>query len=209
MAAAAPPASPPAASPRAPAPACGSVGGGISAASLARYAAARVGNGSDDPRDFMREPDYVATADVEDIYARWDAAVPPDVAAALEPWVLELVAKAPGACCACGSRQRHCKGALTRRAASERELQACMTALRRATKRSPQKSALTSVYLAMVAAGRVPPQPQLRALLVKKGSKSQSGVLVRILFSFVFSAVFDAARMFAGDHGFDVAFSGG
>jgi hypothetical protein len=72
-------------------------GGGLSAASLARYAAARVGNGSDDPRDFMREPDYVATADVEDIYARWDAAVPPDVAEALEPWVLQLVAKAPGA----------------------------------------------------------------------------------------------------------------
>jgi hypothetical protein len=54
-----------------------------------------------------------------------------------------------------------------------------MAALRRATKRSPQKSALTSVYLAMVAAGRVAPQPQLRALLVKKSSKSQSGVLVR------------------------------
>lgn len=81
-----------------PASGCvGGSGGGISAASLARYAAARVGTGSDDPRDFMREPDYVATADVEDIYARWDAAVPPDVAEALEPWVLELVAKAPGA----------------------------------------------------------------------------------------------------------------
>ena len=53
-----------------------------------------------------------------------------------------------------------------------------MTALRRATKRCPQKSALTSVYLSMVASGRVPPQPQLRALLVKKSSKSQSGVLV-------------------------------
>ena len=86
----------PAAPPR-PAAACGGGGGGISAASLARYAAARVGNGSDDPRDFMREPDYVATSDVEDIYARWDAAVPPDVAAALEPWVHELVAKAPSA----------------------------------------------------------------------------------------------------------------
>lgn len=54
-----------------------------------------------------------------------------------------------------------------------------MTSLRRSTKRCPQKSALTSVYLSMVAAGRVPPQPQLRALLVKKSSKSQSGVLVR------------------------------
>ena len=96
-AATAPPANPPA--PVRPASGCvGGSGGGISAASLARYAAARVGNGSDDPRDFMREPDYVATADVEDIYARWDAAVPPDVAAALEPWVIELVAKAPSAC---------------------------------------------------------------------------------------------------------------
>ena len=55
-----------------------------------------------------------------------------------------------------------------------------MAALRRATKLTPQKSALTSVYLAMVAAGRLQPQPQLRALLVKKSSKSQSGVLVRL-----------------------------
>ena len=54
-----------------------------------------------------------------------------------------------------------------------------MTALRRATKLTPQKSALTSVYLSMVAAKRVAPQPLLRALLVKKSSKSQSGVLVR------------------------------
>lgn len=98
MAAACPPAAPAAPPPVRPASGCvGGSGGGLSAASLARYAAARVGNGSDDPRDFMREPDYVATADVEDIYARWDAAVPPDVAEALEPWVLQLVAKAPGA----------------------------------------------------------------------------------------------------------------
>ena len=54
-----------------------------------------------------------------------------------------------------------------------------MTALRRATKLTPQKSALTSVYLSMVAARRVAPQPLLRSLLVKKSSKSQSGVLVR------------------------------
>ena len=94
-----------------PAAACGGGGGGsggISAASLARYAEARVGKGSDDPRCFMREPDYVATSDVEDIYARWDAAVPPDVAAALEPWIDELVAKAPSA----WRRRAACAGAL-------------------------------------------------------------------------------------------------
>jgi hypothetical protein len=64
-------------------------------------------------------------------------------------------------------------------AATERELIAAMTALRRATKISPQKSQLTFVYLSMVATGAVPPCPSLRALLVKKSSKSQSGVLVR------------------------------
>jgi hypothetical protein len=64
-------------------------------------------------------------------------------------------------------------------AATERELIAAMTALRRATKISPQKSQLTFVYLSMVASGAVPPCPSLRALLVKKQSKSQSGVLVR------------------------------
>ena len=87
-----------------------------------------------------------------------------------------------------------------------------MAALRRATKRSPQKSALTSVYLAMVAAGRVAPQPQLRALLVKKSSKSQSGVLVRSLHAScvallrLLSHVLTLPRL-SGDHGADVTVS--
>ena len=54
-----------------------------------------------------------------------------------------------------------------------------MTALRRSTKCTPAKAQLTAVYVAMVARGEVPPSPSLRALLVKKQSKSQSGVLVR------------------------------
>lgn len=98
------------------------------------------------------------TTELEDIYSRWDALVPPDLVAPLEAWVLELVARRPS---------------------SERELQACMTALRRATKVTPQKSQVTAVYLAMLAAGRVEACPELRSLLVKKSSKSQSGVLVR------------------------------
>ena len=54
-----------------------------------------------------------------------------------------------------------------------------MTALRRETHVAPQKSQLTYVYLSMVASGDVEPCAPLRALLVKKSSKSQSGVLVR------------------------------
>ena len=69
---------------------------------------------------------------------------------------------------------------LRARAATEKELQAAMTALRRKTKVTPQKAQLTAVYMSMLAAGRVPPSPALRALLVKKQSKSQSGVLVRL-----------------------------
>jgi hypothetical protein len=104
-------------------------------------------------------------------------------------------------------------------AATERELIAAMTALRRATKISPQKSQLTFVYLSMVATGAVPPCPSLRALLVKKSSKSQSGVLVRLR-AFMPKTLrggctprgrtLTALRpSFSGHHGADVAVPGG
>jgi hypothetical protein len=54
-----------------------------------------------DPRDFQRDPDYVPTDNIEDIYARWDALVPPELAEPLREWVHELVRRAPSAFCRC------------------------------------------------------------------------------------------------------------
>lgn len=45
---------------------------------------------------------------------------------------------------------------------------------------TPQKSQLLHVYATLLARGAVGPHPALQQLLVKKSSKSQSGVLVRL-----------------------------
>ena len=63
-------------------------------------------------------------------------------------------------------------------AESERALQTAFTTLRKATRIAPQKSQVMMVYLQMVSAGEVQPCRELQALLVKKPSKSESGVLV-------------------------------
>lgn len=44
---------------------------------------------------------------------------------------------------------------------------------------TPQKAQLLAVYQSLVATGKLQACPELHALLVKKSSKSQSGVLVR------------------------------
>lgn len=62
---------------------------------------------------------------------------------------------------------------------TERELQTAFAALRRATNVTPQKAQLLAIYHSLLAQGALQPCPDLQALLVKKSSKSQSGVLVR------------------------------
>ena len=62
---------------------------------------------------------------------------------------------------------------------TERELQTAFAALRRATSVTPQKAQLLAVYHSLLAPGELQASPDLQALLVKKSSKSQSGVLVR------------------------------
>lgn len=111
-----------------------------------------------DPRDFMGEPSYTTYKDVEELYARVDALVPADLVATLRHWVLELLRERPG---------------------TERALQASFARLRRETKVTPHKNQLTAVLAQMTAGGEVPHTPWLQALLVKKSSKSQSGVLAR------------------------------
>ncbi len=51
-----------------------------------------------DPRDFMREPDYVPTSNIEDIYKRWDELVPPELEETLAEWIHELLRLQPRAC---------------------------------------------------------------------------------------------------------------
>ncbi len=88
---AAPIAAAPAAPPSAASPSAATTSA-LRAAVAAAHACARV-----DPRDFMREPDYVPTTAVEDIYRRWDSLVPAELREPLETWVHELVRRAPGA----------------------------------------------------------------------------------------------------------------
>jgi hypothetical protein len=45
----------------------------------------------DDPRDFIRDPDYTPTTNIEDIYRRWDELVPPALLPTLCYWVTELL----------------------------------------------------------------------------------------------------------------------
>lgn len=66
--------------------------------------------GVDDPRNYMREPDYVPTTNVEDIYRRWDEIVPPDLEPVLQRWVHDLVQAKPRALLApARGSGRHCR----------------------------------------------------------------------------------------------------
>ena len=102
---------------------------------------------------------YVANTDVEDIHRRVDGLVTPTELPTIEAVVRELVGAVP---------------AVT----DEPSLQ---KALRRSAKRhgvSPRKSQLLHVYSTLVASAILPEHPGLRHALVKKHSKSESGVLV-------------------------------
>ena len=102
---------------------------------------------------------YVANADIEDIHRRVDGLVPPSELPVIEAVVRELASAAPAI-------------------ADEPSLQ---KALRRSSQQHgvvPRKSQLLHVYSTLVSSGCLSETPGLRRALIKKHSKSESGVLV-------------------------------
>eukprot|EP01052_Picozoa_sp_SAG31_P018802 SAG31_NODE_1347_length_8693_cov_32.744938_1_plen_358_part_00 len=93
---------------------------------------------------------------LEDIYGRWDRLVAEERRPVLEAIVKEL----------------HAKGV-----SSERELSAALNAARKLHHMTPRKSELLQVYLSLVARRELK-GGRLRQALIKKHSKSESGVLV-------------------------------
>ena len=111
-----------------------------------------------DPKSYKHGPGYVVTQDIEDIYARMDgAAGPPDQLPIIEGFMRTVFARAPS---------------------TEKELLSAMSAARKQHKMMPRRSQLLSVLTKLRSEIDKVQFQELRSLLVKKASKSQSGVLV-------------------------------
>ena len=100
---------------------------------------------------------YRLNADVEDIYAQWDALVPPEQLAVLEAVVRDLLVDPP---------------------TTPRELEQQLCAIRKRNHLSFRKAQLLHAYRSLIGRGEAESSPVMLQLLVKKSSKSQSGVLV-------------------------------
>eukprot|EP00965_Chrysotila_dentata_P036621 1219028-Pleurochrysis_carterae.AAC.6 len=111
----------------------------------------------DDPQIYKSQKFFRSNKDVEDIYKQWDALVSEQELADLSEIVQGLVDNPPS---------------------SPRELESALLAERKKRHCSFRKAQLLHVYMALVARGDIAPSPSLQRLLVKKSSKSQSGVLV-------------------------------
>ena len=111
----------------------------------------------DDPLRYRHGSGYVVTADIEDIYARWDDDTGP--IEATEGFVQQLLEYAPS---------------------DEKELQSAMSAARKTWRLMPRRSQLLNVLpnIRLQAVSDPAAVRELKRLLVKKASKSQSGVLV-------------------------------
>ena len=98
---------------------------------------------SADPAAYQRGGEYTVNTDVEDIYQRWDRAVPPEELPAYQEMAAFLVAEAPR---------------------TEKELAAAVIRMRRQFKAAPKRSQLNQALATLEAAGRVEPQPELHQL---------------------------------------------
>jgi len=113
----------------------------------------------DDPNRYKSTRFHQFNADVEDIYQQWDELVTGEELEEFSAIVLELAADPP---------------------ADARVLEAELMRHRKKMRRAVtfRKAQLLHAYHSLVARGAMAACPQLQQLLVKKSSKSQSGVLV-------------------------------
>eukprot|EP00308_Calcidiscus_leptoporus_P021320 CAMPEP_0119361664 /NCGR_PEP_ID=MMETSP1334-20130426/8920_1 /TAXON_ID=127549 /ORGANISM="Calcidiscus leptoporus, Strain RCC1130" /LENGTH=662 /DNA_ID=CAMNT_0007376737 /DNA_START=32 /DNA_END=2020 /DNA_ORIENTATION=+ len=111
----------------------------------------------ENPELYKSQKFFRKNNDVEDIYKHWDALVSEDELHVLTDIVHEIAASPP---------------------TSARELEAALLAQRKKRHVSFRKAQLLYVYNSLISRGELTERPLLQRLLVKKSSKSQSGVLV-------------------------------
>ena len=121
--------------------------------------AARVADGAslEAPDTFKTNKHYAVNADVEDIYKRWDAQVTPEELPVYTTIVRALLGAG---------------------VSDERSLQRVINEQRKALRMTPRKSKLLHTYQMLVREGEAERSPALEKALIKKSSKSESGVLV-------------------------------
>ena len=111
----------------------------------------------DDPEYYKHHRHDRSNTDVEDIYRHWDSLVAESDLPVLSSIVTELAADPPN---------------------TERALEQALIQQRKRRKCAFRKAQLLYAYQRLVGEGTMEACPQLASLLVKKSSKSQSGVLV-------------------------------
>ena len=131
---------------------------------------------ADDPERYKNLRFYSANNDLEDIYRAWDALVSAEELPMLEEIVRSLAADVP-----------------VDARAFEREL----LRFRKAFKKSFRKASLLHVYHRLVGLGEIEASDDLARLLVKKSSKSQSGVLVITVLTSPYPVVDGKAQKFS------------
>jgi hypothetical protein len=121
--------------------------------------AARVADGQslEAPDTFKTNPVYKVTKDIEEIYQRWDSQVSAEEMGVYEQLVRALV-------------EAEVK--------TERSFQQVINYHRKLLHMTPRKSKLLHVYNVLAAEGSIEKSEALRKCMVKKSSKSSSGVLV-------------------------------
>tara|TARA_B110001452_G_scaffold69458_1_gene56030 strand:+ start:2274 stop:4409 length:2136 start_codon:yes stop_codon:yes gene_type:complete len=111
----------------------------------------------DDPEYYKHHRHDRSNTDVEDIYRHWDSLVADSDLPVLSSIITELAADPPS---------------------TERQLEQALIQQRKRRKCAFRKAQLLYAYQRLVGQGTLDACPQLASLLVKKSSKSQSGVLV-------------------------------
>ena len=131
---------------------------------------------SSDPDFYKNMRFYSVNNDLEDIYRQWDSIVSPEEEPMLTEIVNALVANVPE---------------------DGRALERELLAQRKRLRASFRKSSLLHVYHMLVGRGELAPCEPVAKLLVKKSSKSQSGVLVITVLTSPYPVVDGKAQKFS------------
>eukprot|EP01052_Picozoa_sp_SAG31_P026991 SAG31_NODE_2488_length_5620_cov_2.020830_4_plen_322_part_00 len=137
--------------------------------------AARIAKGAslEDPDTFKTCPDYQTNTHIEDIYKRWDSIVTPDEIVIYEPLIRQLVAA---------------------NVRTAKELNREIQEWRKESHVTPKKSKMLHVYNMLKAEGAFSRDTaDLAHVLVKKSSKSESGVLVITVLTSPYPSYTDSA----------------
>lgn len=130
----------------------------------------------EDPDHYKSTRFYEENNEIEDIYRAWDALVPAEELPMLETIVKALAKDVPR---------------------DGRQLERALLAHRKAFKASFRKASLLHVYHRLVGLGDIDTCEALQQLLVKKSSKSQSGVLVITVLTSPFPTVNGKTQKFS------------